>query len=75
MMPVLVHSPYIPTTAFAVQVLTHAGPLQARLQALGQQHMAELRQAFVDSCSKSEVPFVVRPAARLVVLRRRTAAL
>ena len=57
------------------QVMTHAGPLQARLQAMGQQHIAELRQAFVGSCTESEVPFVVRPAARSVVLRRRTAAL
>lgn len=57
-----------------LQVLTHAGPLQARLQALGQDHMAELRRAFVASCADAGSPFVIRPGARLVVLRRRRAA-
>ena len=53
----------------------HAGPLQARLQALGPEHMAELRRAFVSSCADPAAPLTVRPAARLIVLRRRAAAL
>lgn len=57
------------------QVLMHAGPLQARLQALGPEHMAELRRAFVSSCADPAAPLTVRPAARLIVLRRRAAAL
>jgi hypothetical protein len=53
----------------------HAGPLQARLQALGAEHMAGLRRSFVASCASPDAPLTVRPAARLLVLRRRAAAL
>ena len=58
-----------------VQVMMHAGPLQARLQALGAEHMAGLRRAFVASCASPDAPLTVRPAACLLVLRRRAAAL
>lgn len=52
----------------AAQVMVHAGPLQSRLLALGQERMQAQKATFLNSFGDSRQPFVVQPSARTILL-------
>ena len=52
------------------QIMVDAGPLHARLLRLGEAHMREARQRFLGEHSVTDQPVVLKPAARLLVLRK-----
>jgi hypothetical protein len=54
------------------QVMMKAGPLHSRLLLKGRQHMQELKQRYIANFGDAQrtSPFVVRPNARMLILRR-----
>ena len=50
--------------------MVEAGPLNARLLLLGEQHMEDAKQRFFSEHEHTDQPIILRPSARLLVLRK-----
>ena len=55
--------------------MVDAGPLNARLLRLWQEHMQQAKQRFLSEHAVTDQPIVLHPCARMLVLRKTRSAL